>query len=175
MAGTGPLDLIHLMQEYLDACVAALATTVGGVPDCVYLSEGPPPWDVIPSLVVHCGGPALGDTGPLQPMLAPGHRIQTTGEVNLVTLTATVLRCATQIDDEGNLPTAEEHLAVATQTSSDLWAIWNTVKSMKRSETLFAPRSREFFFDPAVAVNQQGGAAGWQITVRTELDGYSAV
>lgn len=173
MAGTGSRDLFDAMQAYFDACVVALADTPDGPPDCRYLSEGPPPWDVIPSLVVHAGGPAIGDTTPLQPMLAPGHRVQVTGEVNLVSLTATILRCATQIDESGNLPNSEEHAVVALQTSSDLWAIWNHVKQAKRSGSLFPPREREFFLDPAVAVNQQGGAAGWQITIRTALDGYT--
>lgn len=170
----GPGDLLAAMQEFFDACVEALETTVGGVPECRYISEGPPPWDTIPSLMVHTVGPVLGDTLPLQPMLQPGHRVTVTGQVNLVGLTATILRCATVINDSGELPTPAEHLAVTTLITQDVWAIWNVVKQKKRAGTLFAPKERELFFAPSVAVNQQGGACGWQLTFVTELDGYQA-
>lgn len=168
----GSLDLFDALQEFFDVCLAATADTPEGQPSCAYISAGPPAWDTYPCLVVHSGGPALGDTFPLQPSLAPGHRATTNAQVNLVSMTCTILRCAAVIDDEGQLPTVEEHAAAAEQVCADLWAIWNHLREAKRNGDLFAPREREFFFDPAVPVNQQGGAAGWQITVRTALDGY---
>jgi hypothetical protein len=167
----GSTDLYDLAVEYLDACTVALADTPDGVPECVYVSPGPPVWDVCPALMVHVGGPVIGDTLPLQPMLAPLHRVQITGEVILVSLTATVLRCAPVLDNDGKIDLSEMGPATR-QINADLWAIWNHVRAGKRNGTLFAPREREFAFEPAVSVNQQGGACGWQITIRSQLDGY---
>lgn len=166
------LDLYNCMVEFFGVCLAATADTPEGEPNCAYICAGPPAWDSFPCLIVHSGGPAVGDTFPLQPSLAPGHRVTTNAQVNLVSITATILRCAAILDDNGQAPSVEEQDSAARQTSADLWAIWNHVREAKKAGTLFAPREREFFFDPAVAVNQQGGAAGWQITVRTALYGY---
>ena len=68
------------------------------------------------------------------------------------------------------------HMAAARETCADLWAIWNHIATRKRSGDLFPPqRTRELWLDPAIAVNQQGGACGWAIQVRVRLDGYQAV
>jgi len=166
-------DLLYeAMTEMLDVCVAALADTPDGAPDCRYLAPGPPAWDTYPCLIVYAGGPAIADTFPLQPVLSPGHRVAVMGEVNLVAITATILRCAPVIDEGGQLPQAGEMDAATRQTSADLWATWNHLRQAKKDGTLFAPTTREFFLDPAVAVNPAGGACGWQVTVRTQLDGY---
>lgn len=166
-------DLFAAMDEFFNACYDALADTPGGQPECAYIAEGPPAWDTCPCLVIHAGGPRVADTFPLQPALAPMHRAVIQGQVNLVTLTATILRCSPQIGEDGmTLPTPAEHAAAARETSSDLWAIWNHLLNAKRTAALFAPKTREFALDPAVSVNTQGGCAGWQITIQTELDGY---
>jgi hypothetical protein len=170
VAGSG--DLFAAIQEFFNICVAALADTPAGAPQCAYISPGVPAWDACPCLVVHCGGPVVADTFPLQPALGPDHRVTVHGQVNLIVLTATILRCVPVITEEGGLPQPADFAAATQQTSADLWAIWNHVRQAKHDGTLFAPREREFRFEPPVAVNQQGGAGGWQITVRTELDGY---
>lgn len=162
-----------MLEEFFEACVEALRDTPAGPPDCAYIAEGPPPWDACPCLIVWAGGPATADTLPLQPMLSPGHRAESQGMVNLVSITATVLRCSTLFDDSGHPPQPAQHAAVAEQTSADVWAIRNHVRAAKKAETLFAPRSRELFFDPTVAVNPMGGCAGWQIPFRVTLDGYN--
>lgn len=160
------------MVAFFDVCYAALADTPGGQPECAYVAEGPPAWDVCPCLTVYAGGPQVADTFPLQPSLNPTHRVALWGEVDMVTLTATILRCSPVIGDDGLLPTPAAHAAAAQQTSADLWAIWNHLKQAHRDETLFPPKRREFALDPAVAVNPQGGCAGWQISLRVRLDGY---
>lgn len=166
-------DLFAAMDEFFQACYLALADTPGGQPECAYICEGPPSWDTCPCLVVHAGGPRIADTFPLQPSLAPMHRATVQGQVNLLTLTATILRCSPQISEDGStLPTPAAHAVAARETSADLWAIWNHLLQMKRLETLFPPKDREFTIDPAVAVNTQGGCAGWQITIQTALGGY---
>lgn len=166
------LDLEVAAQEYLDACVAALDGTPGGQPECFYLSPGPPPWDSPDCVVVHVGGVALADTYPLVPSLAPGHRIVSAGEVNYPQFTATVLRCAPVLPDDGASLSAADFNAASHIMYADLWAIWNYVKNAKAAGTLFGPSQRDMQIDPAVAVNQSGGVCGWQIPVRVNVYGY---
>lgn len=173
MAGTGPGDLFATSEELFNVSVAALNTTSYGAPDCRYISPGPPAWDTCPCLVVHSTGPAVADTFPLQPMLAPGHRAQNQSLVILVAFQVTILRCAPTIGDDGSLPSPSAITAVAQNVQSDLWAIWNGILRAKRNGTLFQPDQREMFMDPAVAVIQQGGCAGWQIGLRVALEGYT--
>lgn len=170
MAGIGPDDLFDLCEEYLEACVSALGSDV---PDRRFVNYGPPAWDCPEQLTVHAGGPVVADTLPLQPSLEPAHRAAVQGMVNMVSLTATILRCVPMIEEDGDAPSPQDIEVASRQTCSDVWAIWNWLVSKKADGTLFPPReSRELFIDPAVAVNPQGGAAGWQITVRVQLDGY---
>lgn len=175
MAGIGPTDLYDLADEYLTACHAALELTAAGAPARYYVSPGPPVFDCPEQLTVHAGGSVVADTFPLQPSLSPGHRVQAYGQVNIVPLTATIIRCTPTIDDNGNLPTPAELDAVSRTICADLWGIWQYVKNKVHDGTLFATThsAREFFFDPAVPLVQQGMASGWQITVRVQLDGYS--
>lgn len=170
------LDLQAALLEFQQVCLVALDDTPAGRPPCTYISPGPPPWDVEDCLVVWTTGPALADTSPTTPSLSPGHRAQAYGEVNLIGITATILRCSYVLDDTnpGGSIDPEKITAVAAQTNADIWAVWNHVRAAKRAGTLFAPTDREFVFDPSVALNQEGGAAGWQINVRTSLDGYAA-
>lgn len=173
MPGTGSGDLFGALQEFFDACLLALEDTPDGPPPCAYISAGPPAYDQAECLIVHLAGPFVGDTFPLHPALAPLHRATTHGQVNLVTFTATILRCAVLLDGDQpqDLPSPAHHAATAAQCCADLWSIWNHLLYRKRAETLFAPREREMGLDPPVPYNQ-GGSVGWQIPVRIELDGY---
>lgn len=172
MAGTGPGDLFACANEYLQACITALGQTPAGAPPIAYVSPGVPAWDCPNMLTVHVGGPSLADTLPLQPVLAPGHRIAVQGLVNMIALTATILRCAPLPDNAGNPPSPAVISGVAQQTTADLWSIWQYVKYAKRNGLLFAPDQRELFIDPAVSLIQSGGVCGWEINVRVQLDGY---
>lgn len=171
MPGTGSGDLYACALEFLTACYTALADTPAGQPDCYYISPGPAPWDVA-ALTVYASGPTLADTYPLVPMLAPGHRMFAAGQVNLISLTATILRCVPVIDDNGQLPEPGLIETAAQQTYADVWAIWCHLSRMKKQNTLFPPDTREMFWDPAVAVTTQGGLGGWQIPCRVQLDAY---
>lgn len=172
MAGSG--DLYEAVSSFFDVVKAALADTPAGAPQCAYISEGVPLWDD-ECLVVYVGEPAIADTFPLQPTLAPGHRIALGVSVNLISMTALVLRCATKIDEYSQAPQAADHEKVARQTTADVWAIWNHLRQAKRDEALFPPKEREFFLSAAAIQNQEGGLTGWSITIRTELDGYKPV
>lgn len=173
MAGIGSGDLYACASEYLAVCVTALNTTAAGAPARAFVSPGVPPWDCPDQLSVHVGGPALADTLPFGGALEPGHRIAVQGMVNLISLTATILRCAPLPDNLGNPPSVAAMNAVAAQTTADLWAIWAGVKAAKKALTLFPPRERELFIDPAVSLNQAGGVCGWEINIRVQLDGYT--
>lgn len=168
-------DLWLALVEYRDLCKDALADTLDGPPDdcAIYVDSGPPSWDELPSLIVYAGGPAVADTFPLQPYLAPFHRISVMGEVDLVSMTALILRCAAPLTENNALPDVATREKVSRQTSQDLWAILNHVKNAHRLGTFFPPATeRELALDPAVAVVQQGGATGWAITLRVQLGGY---
>lgn len=167
------LDLQAALVEFQGICLEALDDTPAGRPKCSYISPGPPPWDILDCLVVWTSGPAIADTFPLQPSLSPGHRVQVQGQVILVGVIATIIRCGYELDETNPSSVDPDAItAIAKQTNADLWAILNHLRAAKRQERLFAPKEREFFIDPAVALNQEGGAAGWQITVRTALHGY---
>lgn len=172
MAGTGSDDLYSACVDYLAACYAALADTPAGPPSRYYVSPGPPAYDC-EQLTVYAGGPAVADTFPLQPMLAPGHRVNVQGKVNLLAITATIIRCVPIVGENGEYPDPIDMNTAARQTNADLWAIWNHVGREKRAGTLYPPKERELFFDPAVAINQQGGFGGWAIQIRVALEGYS--
>lgn len=175
MAGTGPGDLHALAVEYLDAVDAALATTDAGPILRKFVSHGPPPWDCCPMLAVHVGGPSVAETGIPAGTLASGVRIAGGMEVDLVALTATVIRCGPAWPSEGeDFPTTEANTAAAAATNADLWATWSYVKTKIREKSLFAGESRPVVLDPAVSFNQQGGCVGWLIPIRVQLDGYRA-
>jgi hypothetical protein len=173
-------DLYDLCVELLDACAEAVTST--GFPiERAYVSPGPPPWDC-EQLTVHAGGPVPGDTAPLQPPLQPAHRVDAVGQVNMVTLVATVVRCCVPIMDEDAqgpwYPPAADIEAAAKVTLDDVWAIWNHVATRKRDGTLFAwpdragHQTRECAFDPAFPIATSGGCAGWQLQFRVQLSGY---
>lgn len=171
MTGIGNDDLWNLANEYLTACATAVASTPGGAPGRVYVSPGPPAWDC-EQLTVHVGGPAVADTFPLQPSLAALHRVAVQGQVDLISLTATILRCVPTLTQQGKFPPDSALDAASQQTLADLWAIWNYVRRGKSTGALFPPKEREFGFDPAISMNLQGGFGGWQVTIRVQLDGY---
>lgn len=169
-------DLFAMAVELLEATEAAL-TELGSPISRAFVSPALPALDCCPQLTVHVGGAGEGDTSPLQPPLQPGHRIPTTGNVNLVQLTITVVRCTPGPDNAGNPPPAADIEASAQESLNDLWAIWNHLRTAHRDGSLFdapaGPGGREFFFDPAFPINIAGNCCGWQIPFRVSLGGYS--
>lgn len=171
----GPDDLYLLCEELLDAAASAVALARGGAIDRTFVSAGSPAFDCINQLTVHAGGPVIGDTLPLQPPLQPMHRIEMGMQVNLVQMTVTVIRCAAAVSGQSNVLPSKLALGhVAAITMADVWAIWNWISTHKRAQTLFGPSRREVALDPAYAIQTQGGAAGWQVPVRVQLDGFIA-
>lgn len=170
-------DLHALALEYLDAINAALAGAPGGQIDRRFISAGLPDWDCCPQLSVHVASDDDAETSPVSPILAPGHRIAVTGIVNIVPLTATILRCVPAFAKDGkSAPAAADLTAAAAETNGDLWTVWNYLVHAKAQKQLFSPapdgNRREVTLDPAVSLRSQGGCGGWAITVRVQLDGY---
>lgn len=171
--GTDHTDLAALAQEYLDACVAALNTVPAGAPDRRFLSAGPPAWDCCPQLSVHVVTPVVAETSAGPGALAGGHRITVSGQVNLVDMVATIIRCVPTVTEDALPPAAADLTASARETYSDVWALWNTLSEMKRQKTLFQTGcAREVYLLPGVALVAEGGCSGWAIGVRVQLDGY---
>lgn len=164
-------DLFDVARELLTACAAAVATTDAGAIDRVFVSPSLPAFDCCPQLTVHVGNALEGDSSPLSPPMQPSHRA-VDKVVPMVQLTCSVVRCLAGPDARGNAPPVSAIEDAARQTNADLWAIWNELRTMKRDGTLFAPREREFFFDPAFPISVQGGCAGWLIPFRVTLGGY---
>jgi hypothetical protein len=174
---SGPSDLQDAAKEYLAAVVAALATTDNPPLNRAFVSPGVPAWDCS-QVAVYVGAAVAADTAPLMPPLQPAHRVAAGMLLNMVTLTAVVIRCCvpTPTGEGSNLlfPSGESMQEVSDQTNADVWAIWNHLAQMKRAGTLFPPLRREFMFDPAVPTAIAGGCAGWQVQVRVQLGGYAA-
>jgi uncharacterized protein (DUF1501 family) len=171
-------DLWDCAAELLAAAAIALETEAPAGPiDYQAIWPGLPSYDCVPALYVHVGGPAIADTYPLQPPLQPMQRIVTSGEVNIVQLTITVLRCVPVIEQESQsilLPSPALINQSAHDVLGDLWAIWNYLKNQHRLGNLYQTPSgrREFAFDPAQPVRTSGGAGGWEIPIRVQLGGY---
>lgn len=171
MAAAGLYDLC---REFLEACAEACTIAPAGAIDRAYVSPGMPAFDCCPQLTVHAGGPQQADTAPLAPPLQPGHREQTTQALILVQMTATVIRCSPTLELDGSPTMPDPALldASAAETLGDVWTIWNHLATLKRTDALWGPKTREVFFDAAIPVMTSGGCAGWQIPVRVQLDGY---
>lgn len=173
----GPDDLYTAALELLTASADAL--TLRGAPiDYQAIWPGLPAFDCAPALFVHAGGTSFADTYPLQPPLQPMQQMVTTGEVNLLALTVTVLRCVptvTQRQQSILLPNAAEVSQAAADCYADLWAIWNHLKNEHRAGNLYQTpsRRREFRFLPAIPVRTSGGVGGWEIPLAVALPGYS--
>ena len=172
-------DLYAAAEELLAAAALSLQDAPGGTISYQAVWPGMPAYDCAPALFVHAGGPRYGDTIPLSPPLQPYQRQVTTGVVNLIELTITVLRCVPTLEQAGQtiaLPSPAAVSAAAEQTMGDVWAIWNGLKNQHRAGTLFQRPSgrREFGFNPAVAVRTSGGVGGWEIPCVLELGGYGA-
>lgn len=168
-------DLYDLCRELLEACAEALTFSINGAPPRQFVSAGLPAFDC-EQLTVHAGGTTEAYTLPVEPPMQPGLRAATTAKLNLVQMTATIIRCSTGIPT--NTKTAPSPVKLdndAKVVLADLWVIWNHLFTLKKNDTLFPPDHRAMFFDPAVALPISGGVAGWEIPFRVQLDGYRTI
>jgi hypothetical protein len=126
---------------------------------------------------VHPSPIGLADTSPTSPSLQPAHRI-VSANVNLIGLIVTVIRCVPVVKEisggKAQLPTVAEMDASAQAILRDGWVLWNGLKQRHRDDTLLPPRCRDVFLEPAIPLDPAGGLGGWQLTIRTNLDGIPA-
>ncbi len=165
-------DVTTVHQFALDMLAAlevATATTTDGTPDRSFVSPSLPSLDCCPQLTVHVQSMGLENTNPLGPTL-PGQRVKL-GSENLLVLVGIIARCSPQVDGV-NFPDPAEITALASQTSQDLFASWQKLKTAIDDGTLFSGRCYSTYVDPAVPLTDQGGCAGWILTVRTVIEGY---
>lgn len=170
-------DLYAAASEYLAACEQAVTLSPAGAIARSFVSPGPPSVDCLPQLAVYVGGPLDANTLPLSPPLVLGRRADETGAVHLVNLTCVVARCVATLGEEGEFPDPAALEANARDVLGDVWSIWNVVRSLYRERLIFTRpdgERRELFFDGAVPLRIEGGAGGWQIPIRVQIDGYSS-
>ena len=169
MAGTGPLDLQALAEEFLDACVDALDTIpsfdpgLGGAPGRSFVAPGQPQYDCCPDgqLTVHV--PLVSS----DPVLT----LQNHERRNIVTLTATILRCVPASDEAGNYALAADLLAAAEQVNADGWALWNGIFNAISSGDLFRLCDKIQWLGLR-SITPSGGCGGWTLTLSVQFDGY---
>lgn len=177
MAGTVD-DLYDLAVEYLNACAAAVATAPGGAIARAFVSPGLPALDCVPQLSVYVAAPVEADTQTATPQLAGGLRVDRQGNVHLASLVAVVARCSPTMNGSNQFPTPGQLNAASREVLGDVWAVWNHVRAQYRANMIFTRpdgQRRELWFDPAVPLAISGGAAGWSVPIRVELDGYGPV
>lgn len=158
-------DLQDLLQEFLDACVAALDTIpiaspgLGGAPERSFISPGLSADDCCPDqLTVY----ALGvNSAPFSPLKNSERR-------NEVIIQARILRC---LSATAEAPSPAYQAEVAEQMNADGWALWNHLFGLVRSGALFR-LCDPVLWDGLRAVSAQGGCCGWILTLRVQLDGY---
>lgn len=175
MAGTGPDDLHALAVEFLDAIVEALDTipvfnsALDGAPERAFVSPGTPVFDCCDQIAIHPPVVSAGGTSPGG--LAEGKR-HVYGMINHVSLLASVTRCIPTIDEFGRAPSVASLQASAEQLNADGWALWNHLYNLQSSGLLLS-LCDQVFFDGINATAPSGGCAGWTVSVRAYLDGYS--
>jgi hypothetical protein len=171
MAGSGPLDLQALCEEYLAACVEALDTVptfapgLGGSPERSFVSPGLPAFDCCDQLTVHSAAVSDSQTGPA---IGIG-RTASAMKVPLVSLVASSTRCLPVGNSEPPAPL--ELQQSAEQLNADGWALVNHVYNLIRADLLFT-LCGEVFWDGLRSINPQGGCGGWTLTLRVQQDGY---
>lgn len=175
--GTGPGDLQALALELLSACIDALDTIptfapgLEGAPERTFISPGRPALEGCEQLCVHIESINDADTTPGG--LSAGRR-NVTGKKNHVRLVATIDRCV--YDSRSGNDITEPMLALdldqtSAQTNADAWAIWNHIFNLWTAGDLFT-LCGEVFFEGMRALPEEGGRAGWTLTLRVSLDGY---
>lgn len=157
-----------------DACAELLAAAVASLtdpPGRQYVSPGPVALDC-EQLTVHAALIALADTDPSSPSLQPSRRA-VGASVNLVALVITVVRCVPTISESGNPPPVDKLDASAQIVLADGWQLWNGIKQAHRAGSLLPGNCRDVFIEPCLPITPSGGIGGWQLTVRTNLDGIT--
>jgi hypothetical protein len=168
-------ELYQYASDLLDVSSTALLDTIGGVPTIAFVSPGPPVFDCCPMLSVDVRGLAQENTSPLAPAPVARKRVVTTGQVNIVTLVVTIVRCYPLSEDNADLyqpPGLAALEDVARQCAQDAYALWHHIPLAIREGELFE-RCPGAYLDAGQVIPQQGGCVGWAFPVRAPVQGYT--
>jgi hypothetical protein len=175
----GPGDLHVVAEELLAAAVdslddGAVLSGLLGAPERRFVSPGIPVWDCCDMLTVDVR--AIGElpTGPQGGVGSAGKR-HIYGRINLATLVTTITRCLPAGETVGKRytpPTIAQQEAAAEQINADGWALWNGILNRLTAGLLWE-KCLEVHWETMAAVAPSGGCAGWTLSLRVMLDGYS--
>jgi hypothetical protein len=171
-------DVWAACGEVLQAALVGLATLPAGAPgrnfvgyqqpaaDCDCATGGQIscfPTGIRETMVRQAGGTEV------------GHHLVNQFTVVEVAMTLQIIRCVPMVTASGSAPSAADIDAAAMKLHSDAWFLWCWLRAEKRNERLLAGRCREIWFDPMTPEPVTGGCAGWNLNLRTQLDGYTPV
>jgi len=162
-------SLTTLAEQALEVARACLAQTSAGTPALSYISPSLPAYDCGEALIVAVSALREEVTSPLG-AIDTGRRT-TYGQVSLVAITITALRCAPEMNPDGSVPVAGIE-AAARAVQEDGWALWcGFYNAIIRGE--FSDLCEVVHFDGGNAITEQGGVVGWSMTMRASLGGIS--
>jgi hypothetical protein len=167
---TSPADYAAML---LDLCDDVLATTSGGQ----IARKGVVPWQPAldcEMLAVSFTTLGLGATAPGAPLLATARR-HVYGALNLIGFVIHIARDCVPVakGTRGGPPDMAENQVAAFEMSEDVWAIWNALPDAMEQGELFGGRCSELFMDNAAAIPASGQIAGYTISIRASIPGYT--
>lgn len=166
-------SLFQFALEYLNAVLAALATTDAGIPDGpAFVAPSTPALDCPEMVTVHVQTINFASTSPSSP-LETDMRARRRGVIQ-ATLVAQFVRC--QPNPSGlnaALPDPASMVAAAKKANQDVWAVWNHLSTEIRNGTIFSGSCPPNGIDPPAPISTQGGSAGWAFQVRPQIGGYT--
>lgn len=163
-------ELVGYSTQLLAVAVEALESTPAGCPARRLVAPSTPAIDCeLVAVVVDTI-----TTEPIQPNTPPtavGHQFLT-GYLVMAVMTITWARCTAQPVGR-RLPTAAEISAKATELNRDVWAVWNTIATRAAAGSLFQGACSPLYIEDPVPLEEAGGFAGWNLTIRARINGYS--
>lgn len=165
-------DLYDAANQLLTAAATAIEAGGGMAPAVRYVSAGPPAIDCCDQMTVHVllqSQVSMREAGNQSlPQMRPA--------VPMATFVVTTTRCYPIVEGGVTLrvPDAAKLDAASRTIYLDGWAMWNGLRTLLRTDRVFAGRwCRSVETGPMTPVPIQGGCAGWSLPVLCEVDGYS--
>ncbi len=183
----GPGDLHDLAEAVLDAAAEALDTildfdpTLEGAPERQFVSPGVPVADFVgqdccSQIAVWAVPTTEADTTPGG--LDAGRRSSRYAWINQVGINISISRCIPTGSSSSvglySPPAAAELTESARQHNFDGWALWNHMHAAVKAEHIMSICD-EVFIDNMIPAIPAGGCAGWVMSLRAALGGYSEV
>ncbi len=153
-----PSDFINtLLDSYLAALLAGLASNGLEAPDRSFVSHTAPPWDL-----GECETLAVWHGPIVQRQIVDGNACMVQPETLVC---ADLLRCVPTMDDQGNAPPASDLTDSAHALNRDVWVLQNLTYKFVAGDIGCEVKRLE----PAVAFVPQGGIAGWRVCFAVSL------